>query len=108
MQKMLLIMLSLVVIYFHSVAQESSPQPNPDIIRVVNAHSKELMAIPDVVSVSITRTEDGRTFDIHGRRLCISVGLARENPESEQKIPRMIEGYPVITKVTGKILPLGK
>ena len=29
--------------------------------------------------------------------------LARANPESERKIPRMIEGYRVVTEVTGEI-----
>jgi hypothetical protein len=37
------------------------------------------------------------------RQLCLKVMLARANPESERKIPPMIEGYRVVTEVTGKI-----
>lgn len=58
------------------------------------------MAIPDVVGVYVGTLEDRRT-------LCLRVMLARENRKSEGKIPRMIEGYPVVTEVTGKIRPFG-
>jgi len=32
--------------------------------------------------------------------------LARANPESQRKIPREIEGYPVVTEVTGDVRAL--
>ena len=32
--------------------------------------------------------------------------LARPTPETERKIPRDIEGYPVVTEISGEIRPL--
>jgi len=33
--------------------------------------------------------------------------LACKNPESERKIPRALEGYPVVMEVTGEARALG-
>jgi hypothetical protein len=81
------------------MAQTASPSPKRDINAVLAAHDKELLAIPDVVGVYVGTLEDRRT-------LCLKVMLARQNPEAERKIPRTIEGYAVITEVTGQIRPL--
>jgi hypothetical protein len=97
----LVFLLTLTVVYRQNMAQRSSPAPNRDINAVLAAHDKELLAIPDVVGVYVGTTEDGRT-------LCLKVMLARKNPESERKIPRMIDGYRVITEVTGSIRALGR
>jgi hypothetical protein len=81
------------------MAQNSSP--NRDINTVLAAHDKELLAIPDVVGVYVGTTGDDR-------QLCLKVMLARANPESERKIPRMIEGFRVVTEVTGEIEARGR
>jgi len=95
-----LFVLSLTVLYPLHVAQNNSPGSKRDINAVLAAHDKELLAIPDVVGVYVGTMEDGRTP-------CLKVMLARSNPESERKIPRMIEGYSVVTEVTGSIRALG-
>ena len=77
-----------------AMAQISSP--TRDINAVLASHDKELLAIPDIVGVYVGAIGDER-------QLCLKVMLARANPESERKIPRMIEGYPVVTEVTGEI-----
>jgi hypothetical protein len=92
--------LILVVACQPDMAQTMSPSPKRDINVVLAAHEKELLAIPDVVGVYVGTLEDRRT-------LCLKVMLARQNPETERKIPRMIDGYTVITEVTGEIRPLG-
>ena len=97
----LVFVLTLSVVYPQNMAQESSPRPARDINAVLAAHDRELLAIPDVVGVYVGTTEAGRTP-------CLRVMLARKNPESEEKIPRMIEGYPVVTEITGNIRALGK
>jgi hypothetical protein len=97
----LVVVLTLSVVYPQNMAQENSQGPNRDINAVLAAHDRELLAIPDVVGVYVGTTEAGRTP-------CLRVMLARKNPESEEKIPRMIEGYPVVTEVTGNIRALGK
>jgi hypothetical protein len=53
-----------------------------------------------VVGVYVGVLKDGRTP-------CLKVMLARKTPESARDIPRNIEGYPVVTEVTGEIRPLG-
>lgn len=90
---------SLLACYPHAMAQNSSP--NRDIHAVLAGHDKELLAIPDVVGVYVGTTGDDR-------QLCLKVMLARANPESERKIPRMIEGYRVVTEVTGEIEARGR
>jgi hypothetical protein len=92
--------LILVVACQPDMAQTTSPSPKRDINAVLAAHDKELLAIPDVVGVYVGTLEDRRT-------LCLKVMLARQNPEAERKIPRTIEGYPVVAEVTGEIRPLG-
>jgi hypothetical protein len=32
----------------------------------------------------------------------------RKNPETERRIPHLLEGYPVVVEVTGEIRPLGQ
>ena len=81
------------------MAQDSSP--NRDINTVLAAHDKELLAISDVVGVYVGTIGNER-------QLCLKVMLARANPESQRKIPRMIEGYPVVTEVTGEIEARGR
>jgi len=90
--------LSLLASYPQAMAQNSSP--NRDINAVLAAHDKELLAIPDVVGVYVGTIGNER-------QLCLKVMLARANPESERKIPPMIEGYRVVTEVTGEIKARG-
>jgi hypothetical protein len=95
-----LIVLSSIVLYTQNMAQGNSPEPKRDINDVLAAHDSELLAIPDVVGVYVGTTEEGRTP-------CLKVMLARKNPESERKIPRMIDGYHVVTEVTGSVRAFG-
>jgi hypothetical protein len=83
------------------MAQNNPPSPKRDINAVLAAHDKELLALPEVVGVYVGTLEDGRT-------LCLKVMLARKNPETERKIPRSIEGYPVRVEVSGEIRPMSQ
>jgi hypothetical protein len=38
---------------------------------------------------------------------CLKVMLVARDPKLEQAIPRELEGYRVITEITGEIRPLG-
>ena len=80
------------------MAQNGSPVPRRDINTVLAAHDKELLAIPGVVGVYVGALGD--------RTLCLKVMLADQNVETERRIPSVIEGYPVVTEVTGQIRPL--
>lgn len=76
-----------------------SPSPRRDINAVLAAHDQELLAIPGVVGVYVGLRKDGRTQ-------CLKVMLARLTPENQRAIPHALEGYPVVTEVTGAIRPL--
>ena len=94
------VLLLVLVIASLAIAQKDLPVPRRDINAVLAAHDKELLAIPDVVGVYVGTLNDGRTP-------CLKIMLARNNLETERKIPAVIEGYPVITEVTGEIRALG-
>ena len=80
-----------------AIAQNESPVPRRDINAVLAAHDKALLAIPGVVGVYVGTLDDGTP--------CLKVMLAEKNSESEGKIPSMIDGYRVLTEVTGEIRP---
>ncbi len=67
----------------------------PDIEQVKDKHAARLLALPGVVSVGIGRGPDG------GK--AIVVGLDRPRPETETKLPRLLDGYPVRTEVIGPV-----
>jgi hypothetical protein len=92
----LVLVLALTLAYHSLMAQRSSAAPERDINTVLAAHDGELLAIPGVVGVYVGTLADRRT-------LCLKVMLARDDPEVKRKIPTVIEGYPVMTEVTGEI-----
>src|SRR5205814_1559218 len=73
-----------------------SPSPRRDINAVLAAHDRQLLELPAVVGVYVGVLADGKTP-------CLKVMLARRMPETERKIPREIEGYPVVTEISGEI-----
>ncbi len=76
-----------------------SPAPRPDINAVLADHQQQLLALPDVVGVYVGLMKDEKT-------LCLKVMLGRKNGDTERRLPRALEGYPVVTEVTGEIRPL--
>ena len=75
------------------------PSPRRDINAVLAAHDRQLLNLPAVVGVYVGVMADGKTP-------CLKVMLARPTPETERKIPRDIESYPVVTEISGEICPL--
>ena len=86
---LVLVSLALFFACRQNMAQGSSSSPMRDINVVLAAHDKELLAIPGVVGVYVGTLQDRRTP-------CLKVMLARKTPDSARKVPRSIEGYPVI------------
>jgi hypothetical protein len=62
---------------------------------VLAAHDRQLLNLPAVVGV----LADGKTP-------CLKVMLTRPTPETERRIPREIEAFPVVTEISGEIRPL--
>src|SRR5437764_14853290 len=91
---LVVLVLSSIVVCHQNMAQSTSPRPNRDINVVLAARDKELLAIADVVGVYAGTLHDSQTA-------CVRVLLARNNPESERKIPAMTDGYALAIEVTG-------
>ena len=64
------------------------------IEEVLKEYTKELISIPGVV---------GTGQGLCDGRPCIKVYVIKETPELDQKIPRTLEGYPVVIEETGEI-----
>jgi hypothetical protein len=75
------------------------PMPQREIHAVLRDHDRELMANPGVVGVFQGLLDDDKTP-------CLKVMVVRKTPELELKIPKSIEGYPVVVEETGPIRPL--
>lgn len=79
--------------------QKRPSVPLRDINAVLAEHDKELMSIPGVVGVYVGLLQDQKT-------LCLKVMLARKDASLERRIPQTLEGYPVVTEVTGFVKPM--
>lgn len=79
--------------------QASSPAPSRDINAVLADHDDELLGTPGVVGIYVGLMKDEKTP-------CLKVMLARKAADLERRIPRTLEGHPVVTEVTGEIRPL--
>ena len=80
---------------------ETSPTPRRDIKNVLADHDDRLLAMPGVVGVYVGLLADGKTP-------CLKVMLAKADAATERAIPKRIEGYAVVTEVTGELRPLGE
>ena len=69
--------------------------PERPIADVLAAHTPELMALPGVVGTYQGAHPDGAP--------AIVVMLARPDAGLERRIPRVLEGWPVVIEVTGEI-----
>jgi hypothetical protein len=78
--------------------QEKGVQPLRDINAVMQEHSAEIMALDGVVGIYVGETE--------AEKPCIKVMVAEKSAELERKIPKTLEGFPVLIDVTGIIKPL--
>lgn len=83
----------------HDMKHDWTPDTRRDINAVLADHDKEMMAIPGVVGIYVGVLSDQRTP-------CLKVMLARNDPVLKNKLPRMLEGYPVAAEVTGEIKPM--
>ncbi len=64
---------------------------------VLREHTEQLLSLPGVVGMAVSECEG---------KPCIKVLVVKETPELVNKIPRTLEGYPVVIEETGEIRPL--
>ncbi len=70
-----------------------------DINAVLKDHEQELLAIPGVVGIYVGLLPDNKTP-------CLKVMVIKETEELKMRIPKSIEGYPVLIEESGAIRPL--
>lgn len=68
---------------------------SPSIQEVKKNHEVNLLALPGVISVGIGRDKNGNP--------AVIVGLDSPRPITEAQLPRSLEGYPVLVRITGPI-----
>ncbi len=71
---------------------------SPSIEEVKKKYTQTLLANPGVISVGIGKDPDGIPV--------IIVGLERPQPETQKKLPKTLEGYPLQVEIIGKIKAL--
>jgi hypothetical protein len=72
--------------------------PIRDIKAVMEAHVEDLMAIPGVVGVAIGELDNGTP--------CIKVMVIELTDELDRKIPKTLEGHPVLVVESGEFKPM--
>ncbi len=72
--------------------------PKKTIEEVLKEHTSELMSLPGVV---------GTAQGLCSSQPCIKVFVDRKTPKVEQRIPKDLEGYPVLIQETGRFKSLG-
>jgi hypothetical protein len=77
--------------------QGEKGMPAKPIEQVLSEHTDELMSIPGVI---------GTAQGLRENKPCIMVLVIKKTPELDQKIPDVLEGYPVVVEETGEIRAL--
>lgn len=70
-------------------------RPIDDVLR---DHDDEILAIPGVTMIFIGVNRHGEP--------CIKVGVEVANADVEERIPRELEGWPVVVEETGEVGPM--
>ena len=68
---------------------------SPTIQEVKAKHADRLLAMPGVVSVGIGQEADGK--------FVIIVGLDGPRPETVNRLPQVLDGYPVRVQIIGPL-----
>lgn len=77
-----------------ATARDTVILASPSATQVKDKHTAELMAIKGVVGVGVG--------ELNGNP-CIKVLLENDSADLKAKVPKTLEGYPVVTEVTGTI-----
>lgn len=97
----ILIVVAINITAFTNIRVQNSGEKNTmiekSIEKVLKKHTKELMSIPGVVG-----TAQGLCVD----EPCIKVFVIEKTLELEEKIPAVIEGYPVMVEEIGEVRAL--
>ncbi len=83
-----------------SSSNNKSKMNKPSIKEVIEKHSRDIMSVPGVAGIYQGETKDGKP--------CIKIMVVKKTEEINKRIPKTLEGYPVIIDVTGVIKPMNQ
>jgi len=69
--------------------------PVRPVAQVIAAHADTIMAVPGVVGLYESRTDDGSP--------CIKILVVRLDDALRSRLPRTLEGHPVLIEESGEI-----
>lgn len=86
-----------------SGCRDGAPAPEPTgetmstrpVAEVIATHADSLMALPGVVGLYEGRLDDGTP--------CVKIMVARSDAALRARLPRTLEGHPVVIEETGEI-----
>jgi hypothetical protein len=84
-----------IVLLLPAIAVCEDTSMSPSIKEAKKKHEARLIALPGVVSVGIGLDQEGNQ--------AIIVGLDRQRPETEARIPQVLENHPVLVQIIGPI-----
>jgi hypothetical protein len=91
----MILRLLIIVLALPAIAMcEDNDMPN-SIKDVKTQHEERLLQLPGVVSVGIGQDENGNP--------AIIVSLAHPDTDTESQLPNLLEGYPVLVQIVGRI-----
>jgi len=76
-----------------------NPMAEETIKEVLKKHTKDLMSMPGVVGTGQGLCEG---------KPCIKIFVIEKTPDLDQKIPKTLDGYPVVIEETGEFKALPK
>jgi len=82
------------LLFFIVVSIKADPDIVMTIQQVKEKYQAELMALPGVVSVGIALLDGERV---------IKIGLGNNHPDTESRVPKVLEGYKVVRQNVGTI-----
>lgn len=97
MHKIILMLISITIVIASCSTIHNQNMPTKPIEVILAQHTDELMSIPGVV---------GTAQGLQNDKPCITVLVIKDTPELRKKIPKTIEGYPVLVLETGEIQAL--
>jgi hypothetical protein len=77
----------------------AEPMSKRDINDVLRDYDQKLMALHGVVGVCVGLLQDKKSS-------CLKVMVVRETEDLKRKIPKSLDGYPVLIEETGVVRPL--
>jgi len=85
----------IILLVLPAIAMSGDNKMPNSIKDVKTKHEERLLQLPGVVSVGIGQDENGNP--------AIIVGIERTVPETDSKLPTLLEGYPVAIQIVGRI-----